>query len=233
MLISFLVIIILRMWSNKQRHDKLFKMYRFILLTFICISICGCFPKRAGTQLEHFWIEAPDVGDIAPDFNLVGLDGNQVSLQSLLGNKPIVLQLGSHSCPVYRYRRFSMAKLYREYSEQAHFLLVYTVEAHPVGSNSPYLNREWVTSFNYLTNTLVPQAHDFDTRLSMAKSSHEKLSVAYPMIVDNINNEIWQAYGRAPSAAFVIDINGRITLRQPWVDPKGIKDALDKQFNEG
>ncbi len=203
-------------------------MHRLFLLLIVCVSVTGCFPKKAGSRLGHFVAESPEVGELAPDFSLQNLNGEEVTLTSLLGSRPIVLQLGSHSCPVYRYRRFSMGKLYREYSDKAHFLLVYTLEAHPVGAINPYVDREWVSSFNYVTNTLVPFHTDMNSRLTTAKSSHESLSIAYPMVVDNMNNEIWQAYGRAPSAAFVIDRDGRIVLRQPWVDPIGIRGALDQ-----
>ena len=65
-------------------------------------------------------------------------------------------------------------------------------------------------------------------RMQAAQASHAKLSINYPMVVDNMNDEIWKSYGRAPSAAFVIDQTGRIALRLPWVDPKPIRKTLDE-----
>jgi len=202
-------------------------MNKLLAVISLCFLLGGCFPKQAGSRLSHFETEAPQIGQTAPDFQLKTPNGKTVSLAKLLGSKPIVLQLGSHTCPVYRYRRFSMSKLYQNYSDKAHFLLVYTLEAHPKGAINPYINKEWVSSFNYLTNTIVKEHQSLEERSSMASYSSKKLNVAYPVVVDNMNNEIWRAYGRAPSAAFVIDQSGKIALRLPWVDPKEIANALD------
>ncbi len=201
---------------------------KLIPVLLVACLLSACFPKKAGHRLAHFNIEAPRLGEAAPNFTLRTPQGDTVELKSLLGDKPIVLQLGSHTCPVYRYRRFSMSKLYREYADKAHFLLVYTLEAHPKGAINPYVNREWVSSFNYVTNTIVGEHQDIEERESMAEYSTQKLSVAYPVVVDNMNNEIWKAYGRAPSAAFVIDASGKVALRQPWVNPREIADTLDR-----
>ena len=117
-----------------------------------CLALPGCFPHEAGPRLQHFYQEAPDVGTQAPVFNLVNLKGEQVSLKTLIGEKPVVLQFGSHSCPVYRYRRREMKKVYQEFHTVAHFVIVYTLEAHPVGTKSPYSDEEWVTWINRLTD---------------------------------------------------------------------------------
>ena len=113
-------------------------MPRYFRLPFIFLFLSllsACFPHKAGSRLGHFYDESPAKGELAPNFSLKNLDGEIVQLKDLVGSKPIVLQLGSHSCPVYRYRRFSMSKLYRQYADKAHFLLVYTLEAHPTATN--------------------------------------------------------------------------------------------------
>lgn len=206
-------------------------MKTLISLLLACLLLSGCFPKKAGQHLAHFSAEAPAIGEVAPNFKLKTPDGKTVELKELLGDKPIVLQLGSHTCPVYRYRRFGMSKLYRDYAGKAHFLLVYTLEAHPKGAINPYVDREWVSSFNYFTNTIVKEHQNQKERASMASYSTQKLNVTYPVVVDNMNNEIWKAYGRAPSAAFVIDPVGNISLRLPWVDPTEIAKTLDRILN--
>ncbi len=207
-------------------------MIRFLSVLLISLTLAACFPKKAGHRLAHFEHESPAEGAIAPDFKLKTPQGEEVNLNDLLGDKPIVLQLGSHTCPVYRYRRFSMTKLYRDYADKAHFLLVYTLEAHPADAINPYVDRKWVSSFNYVTNTLVNEHQNEEQRSAMAKYSHEALNLAYPMVVDNMNNEIWRAYGRAPSAAFVISPQGRIAARMPWVDPKQIASAIDEMLEQ-
>ena len=151
------------------------------IFTILAISslLSACFPHKAGSHLGHFHEEAPAEGEAAPDFKLTTIEGKTIQLSELIGSKPIVLQLGSHSCPVYRYRRFGMGKLYHQYKDKAHFLVVYTLEAHPKGAINPYVDREWVSSFNYLTNTIVPFHSDEEMRMQAAQSSHAKFCLLY------------------------------------------------------
>lgn len=204
---------------------------RILLIAGTVLVNSGCvllFPTEAGESLSHFPEMAPEPGQPAPELEVRRLDGSEVELSELVGEKPIVLQLGSHSCPVYRYRRFDIFKLQRDYRDRVHFVVVYTTEAHPVGSNSPYRDREWLSFPNWITNTRVPQPESFDERLAQAEWSSTTLNRQDLILVDEFDNHTWKSYGSAPSAAFVIDINGIIVLRQPWVEPHGIRDALDQ-----
>ncbi len=202
----------------------------FTLLTSLALG--GCFPHHAGPRLAHFETTAPAVGEPAPDFTLLDLDGQSVELTELIGDRPIVLQLGSHSCPVYRYRRFSMSGLYEDFRDRVHFLLVYTVEAHPVGSKSPYRQGEWDPWWNRLTGVRVRQPPDEESRRRQAESSHERLKLEPMMVVDEMDDAVWRSFGAASSPAFVIDREGRIAARQVWVEPKEIRQVLDRLLAE-
>lgn len=194
----------------------------------VVVVLSGCFPLKAGPRLQHFDWLAPQVGAPAPRFELQTIDGTRVRLEDLLGDKPTVLQLGSHSCPVYRYRRFGMAALHEKYKDRANFLIVYTLEAHPAGAKSPYAEGEWLTLWNVFGSVRVPQAARREERIAQARLSHEVLKIAYPMAADGMDNGIWKAYGAASSPAFVIDRDGRIALRQVWLEPEGIAKVLDR-----
>jgi len=203
------------------------KRFLFFFLVPICLSGC-LFPTKPGPSLKHFESEAPNVGDIAPTFALQTLEGQNVSLDSLIGEKPIVLQFGSHTCPVYRYRRFGMRQLHEKHKGKAHFLMVYTLEAHPVGSPSPYSNKEWVSLWNRIPGVLVSQHEDYKERLEQAQYSKKTLQkyYQYQYLVDTIDNKVWNHYGSAASPAYVIDLSGKIALRQAWVNPKEIDTIL-------
>lgn len=203
-----------------------------MLLSAIALLALGCFPHKAGPKLAHFGEQAPEVGETAPDFELENLDGEEVQLSDLIGEKPIVLRLGSHSCPVYRYRRFSLEPLIEDYQDRVHFLTVYTLEAHPVGSESPYKDEEWVSLPNRITGVKIEQPQTADERLETARFSHDKLELPEPMVVDTMDNAVWQDYGSASSPAFVIDLEGRIALRQVWVEPKEIRRILEELLDE-
>lgn len=198
--------------------------------------LAGCatlFPVDAGEDLAQFDRQAPHVGQPAPALQARRLDGTAVQLADLIGTRPVVLQLGSHSCPVYRYRRFDIAKLQREYGERVAFVVVYTVEAHPAGSKSPYRDGESLTAINRVTGTRVRQPETMAARIAQATWSTAKLERRDVVVVDAIDDSTWRRYGSAPSAAFVIGIDGTIALRQPWVEPKGIARALDALLQTG
>ncbi len=202
-------------------------MKRLLFPLTVSLLALGCFPHGPGNRLAHFAEQAPSVGDPAPDFRLVDLEGNTVELSDLIGDKPIVLRLGSHSCPVYRYRRFDLEPLIEDYRDRVHFLTVYTLEAHPVGSESPYTEDEWVSLPNRLTGVYVKQPETAEERMKTARDSHRKLDLPEPMVVDDMDDSVWRAYGSASSPAFVIDRQGRVALRQVWVTPKEIRRVLN------
>ncbi len=204
---------------------------RFLWLLPV-VLVSACFPHQPGPRLAHFETQAPAVGEPAPDFTLRDLDGNSVELAELIGERPIVLQFGSHSCPVYRYRRFSMSDLWEEFRGRVHFLLVYTLEAHPVGSKSPYDEGEWVTMWNRVTRVRVAQPESEEHRMQQAIFSHQRLELEPPMVVDALDNAVWEAYGAASSPAFVIDLEGKVALRQVWVAPDPIREVLLELLEE-
>ncbi len=198
----------------------------------VALAVAGCFPHHAGPRLAHFDETAPRLGEPAPSFKLFDLDGESVELAELIGDRPIVLQLGSHSCPVYRYRRFSMEDLYDEFRDRVHFLLVYTVEAHPVDSKSPYDEGEWDVWWNRLTGVRVRQPSDLESRRAQAEDSNQRLGYQARIIVDEMDDAVWRSYGAASSPAFVIDTDGRVAARQVWVEPKEIRRVLRRLLGE-
>ncbi len=205
------------------------QFFRILLLATIVLIHSGCallFPTEAGESLAHFESMAPAPGEPAPELDVRLLNGESVALHDLIGQRPVVLQLGSHSCPVYRYRRFDLFKLQRAFKDQVDFVVVYTTEAHPVGAASPYRDEEWLSFPNWITNTRVSQTSNLSERLERAAWSTHELDRQDLILVDTMNDATWKRYGAAPSAAFVIDANGVIVLAQPWVEPEGIRQAL-------
>lgn len=211
-------------------------LLRILLCTMVAAMPAGCatwFPIDAGKDLAHFDRQAPRIGQPAPELRARRLDGTTVLLSDLIGKRPVLLQLGSHSCPVYRYRRFDVARLQREYGERVAFVVVYTIEAHPAGSKSPYRDREWLTNINRFTGTRVRQPETMEARIAQAAWSTAKLERRDLVVVDAIDDLTWRRYGAAPSAAFVIDTDGIIALRQPWVEPDGIRRVLHRLLQRG
>ncbi len=202
------------------------------LLLLIILSLSACFPHKPGLRLAHHDALSPDIGKKAPEFELIDLEGNPLHLTDLLGEKPLIIQIGSHTCPVYRYRRWDMKKLHREYGDRVNFLVIYTLEAHPVNAINPYIDSEWVSSINYLTNTIVHKHHSQEERIQQAIRSKELLKIPYMMAVDSMDNRTWKAYGRAPSTAFVLDKNGQVALKQVWVNPNAMRPIIERLLKD-
>lgn len=208
---------------------------RIALVLMLCASQSACsllFPTEAGESLSHYDTEAPLQAAPAPEFQLTDIDGNEVALQDLVGEKPVVLQLGSYSCPVFRYRRFDIQKLQRDFADRVAFVVVYTQEAHPVDAINPYADRIWNPVINKVAGVNVPEHTSAEQRRAQASQAFELMELDSRFLVDNMDNSVWRRYGAAPSAAYVIDLQGDIRLRQPWVYPREIRKTLNKILAE-
>lgn len=202
---------------------------RIALVLTLCASQSACsllFPTEAGESLAHYDAAAPSEAAPAPEFQLTDIDGNDVALQDLLGKKPLVLQLGSYSCPVFRYRRFDIQKLQREFGGRVEFVVIYTQEAHPIDAINPYADRIWNPVINKVAGVNVPEHTSAGQRRAQASQAFESMELDSRFLVDKMNNSVWRRYGAAPSAAYVIDLQGVVRLRQAWVEPKGIRETL-------
>lgn len=202
-----------------------------LLLLVTLYGVGGCarlFPVAAGESLAHFADAAPQPGEVAPNFVLSDLQGVEYELAALAKEQPVVVQLGSYTCPVFRYRRFYLHPLREKYFGRVTFLVVYTLEAHPVGASSPYSDEEWVPMINRLMRIRNPQASTYAERLGQAQDAYGAMQSNAVFLIDDLDNRVWQQYGRAPSAAFLIDSDRRVVLRQPWVEPDALGAAIDE-----
>ena len=171
----------------------------------------------------------PEVGQAAPTFRLKGLDGEKVDLAELVGQRPVVLEFGSITCNFFRRSHDEMEAFYDKYKDQAAFFTIYTLEAHPEEDPSPYrgswgfvmkANRK--AGFNFL------QPSGLVGRKRLAERARVALESKIPILLDDMKNSVWQAYGHASNAVYLIDTGGTIKLRQARFDPKTFEPALDE-----
>jgi len=78
----------------------------------------------------------------------------------------------------------------------AEFFVVYTREAHP--------------------NNEIPQTQAYEERLANAKRLKSDLKVTFPVLVDDMRDRVFRAYGYAPNPVVVIDPKGRIAFAKVW-----------------
>lgn len=151
--------------------------------------------------------DAPQPGDMAPDFELRSPDGKQtVRLSSFRGKQPVVLVFGCFTCGNYRTYSESMEELHQLWKDDAAFLRVYVREAHPVADDRP------ATSTNAEAGILIKQPATFAERCEVATNFASTLHVKTPLVVDEIDNHVGQAYGAWPDRLYVIDREGRIAF---------------------
>jgi hypothetical protein len=161
----------------------------------------------------------PAEGKAAPDFELTDLEGRAVSLASLRG-KPVVIEFGSYTCPVFRGHTREIEALRKEFGDAVHWVLIYTREAHP-SDEGP--ERE-----NLRDGIEVVQHASFDLRLDAARTCKAKMDLKLLVLVDGIDNRVTETYAGWPNRGYVIDAEGTIVSRQQWIDPKRTREALDR-----
>ncbi len=118
--------------------------------------------------------------------------------------------------------------MYAMYGEQVHFIIIYTIEAHPTGSVCPYSGREWTTpaSTDKEGNPLTQPA-TYEERVAQTTRMIQELQITVPVLIDEMDNPVWCTYGPAPNIAYLIDIDGTILKKQGWYQPESMETAID------
>jgi Iodothyronine deiodinase len=152
------------------------------------------------------WLSTgPRIGEPAPEFELMDLDGNAVRLSDLRG-KPVVLEFGSYTCPIFSDRIPEMERLAREHLE-ATFLVIYVREAHPGEHQEPH--------------------HSLSEKRSAAHKLALEEALARRVLVDSLDGSTHRAYGGAWNPVYVIGRDGRVVMRQAWTHPRDVATALE------
>ena len=155
-------------------------------------------------RLEGF--AGPDVGEPAPDFAAETADGRQVRLSHFRG-RPVVLETGSYSCPMYVGNIGAMDRLARRYPE-ARFLVLYVREAHPGSRVSAHGSMGEKTALARRVATEEPEGRE--------------------ILVDDLEGSAHRAYGNLPDMVYLIGEDGTVLLREQWNDPEIVEEALGR-----
>ncbi|MEO1562687.1 MAG: deiodinase-like protein [Pseudomonadota bacterium] len=139
--------------------------------------------------------EGLQAGDIYKDAPLQTLDGEIVNLSDYLQDKPLVLETGSMTCPMYAQSVPPMMKLIEKYPELDH-ILMYVREAHP--------------------GELQPQHRSEADKIKAAKKTKRRYRDDRTILVDDVNGSAHRFYGTMPNSIFVIAPDGKILFRSIW-----------------
>ncbi|MEE8353051.1 MAG: hypothetical protein V3S10_01220 [Dehalococcoidales bacterium] len=106
-------------------------------------------------------------------------------------------------------------------------IIVYVIEAHPMGDPSPYSGEEWPESFSKdADGNPVRQPDTYAERVALARQTAADEKITVPLLVDGMDNAVWCSYGPAPNIAYLIDRDGTIVTRQDWYVPSAMADAV-------
>ena len=146
----------------------------------------------------------PKPGEKYINFEATTLEGDKVHLSDYL-DKPVILETGSITCPIYANASKPMLKLKEMYPE-LNFLLLYIREAHP-GSKTP-------------------AQQTMEEKLENAKQMQQLYNETRTILVDDIQGTAHQLYGSMPNMVYVIDRDGTVLFRANWNDFDKIKEVL-------
>ena len=145
------------------------------------------------------------VGLMAPDFALLASSGEgRVRLSEFRGKRPVVLVLGSYTCPKFRSQSGVLNALYERYHGRAEFVLVYIREAHGSGS--------WQSTINQRQGLDLADPTTFEQKRDYAASCVRKLKIPYTAAVDPMDNSTDKAYIAWPSRLYLVDKQGRVAF---------------------
>ena len=169
----------------------------------------------------------PQVGEQLPDLRLRNLKGEPQHLSDDWRGGPALVVTSSLTCPKSRSRWPELAAIAKKYGEKLNIVVVYVIEAHPVGSACPYKGVEDVTPENERDGILRRQPQTLEDRLELAQEFKRYLRVEVPIHVDAIDNRAWKAFGAAPNIAYLVDEDAIVVARQGWFDGPSLQKAID------
>lgn len=193
------------------------------------LAIAGCATPRPEPQLSFedarvlFQSRGVQPGQKLPPLSLVDLNGEPASLVAVQLNRPLVIVTASLTCNVARRRQPDLNELVQQFSDTTSFLIIYTIDAHPVQDPCPYTGREWTMRDNDEQGIRPRQPTTLTERLTLARQYARSVSPGIAVLVDTMDNATWEALGLAPNLALIVNPDGVVLQRQGWFDPRSLE----------
>jgi ankyrin repeat protein len=182
---------------------------------------------KSDAPKKDFDKTGPQVGEQMPDLRLHTMKGEVQRLSDAWRGGPALLITSSLTCPKSRSRWPELKELVDKYDDQLNIVIVYVIEAHPVGSVCPYKGVEDITPENERDGILRKQPKSVEDRLELAQEFKRLLRINTPIYVDNMQDEAWKGLGAAPNLALLVDREGKVAARSGWFEGKKSQEAID------
>ncbi len=178
-------------------------------------------------QPPAFSKTGPQVGDFLPRLKLTGVV-DELGEWHPEASGVKLLVTSSYTCPKSRSHYPELRDLARRYKDSVQVVIVYVIEAHPLGDISPYKGVEDVTAENRRDGILFRQPVTFPVRLGLAQSFKQRFDIDMPIYLDGMDNRAWKALGGAPNMGLLVDARGRVLARQDWFDGPAMATNIEK-----
>ena len=155
-------------------------------------------------DFETFGGPAP--GEPFRDATLWTLQGEPVRLSHYLRDRPLVVETGSMTCPMYAGAAPRMQELAARHRD-LDFVLIYVREAHPGERQGAHAS--------------------LDAKIAAARASAERHGDRRTTLVDDVAGTAHALYGAMPNSVFVIDPAGTVLFRTIWNNADAMGAVLD------
>ncbi len=107
-----------------------------------------------------------------------------------------------------------LEEIYERFGDELQFFVVYIREAHPTD--------EWQTTANVLEEVILAQPTTYDERVEVAHACTLGMDISIPTLIDEMSNEVGEAYYAQPDRLYLVDAHGVIAYRS-GLGPFGFK----------
>ena len=101
-----------------------------------------------------------------------------------------------------------MEAMAKKYAVDAHFIFVYSREAHP--------------------GELYPPLESIEQKIQHAKDFRERLGTERPILIDSLYGRVHRIFGGVSNMAWIIDHTGHVSYRAAWTVADDIESALEE-----
>ena len=98
-----------------------------------------------------------------------------------------------------------MTQIYQRFRDRVEFFVVYVQEAHPTDG--------WQTDSNLQDGVLFRQHQSYAEREEVAQTCSLDLHIGLPIIIEEMNNVIDEAYGAAPERLYLVGVDGKVAYQ--------------------
>lgn len=145
-------------------------------------------------------------GDLLAHIELFNLSGRRVKLQELIRGKPLVIETGSMTCPMYAQSSPRMQEIIKKYP-QFNYVLIYVREAHPGERQRQHSSIEEKITAAMKTTKIYNEFHR-------------------TILIDDVYGTAHNLFGSMPNSIYVIDTDSHVLFKSAWNNTNEIEQIL-------